>query len=265
MEKLFYISSSSLTDEQSSTLLTCEGAYSQCGIWISEYAKDFEKAYQLTEEWGVSLKVGHAYFSKKEREKSAVLVSRGGGPKTVKHDWDSLNRTYDFSRLCPKCGMDKIQIDPFYLCSEPKYNKVKVYPLDDIYDVFFAEKEWYRQYLAPLGIESRPVMIGVKTPRVSQTTVQLVIHDVESEMNMTPYEKYECNACGRIKYSPKIIDFYPVPEVVPELPIFRSKEYVLTGLLAYRRVFITQQVWQLLVSHKVLKGWYWEPTILRMP
>lgn len=196
-------------------------------------------------------------FNEKEIDNSnyyAVFLPIKGYPQPM-HDGSYRNLT--FGEFYKSSGIKKIgQVNPFILKGEPKWKKEEVvFGLFWEYDAFFAKKEFYKNYLSPLGLDSREVLID-KKGKIGKSVVQVIIPYALSQLKIdkTIYDiGYVCPDSGIKKYSPQILDFLPAFKNPTKQKISLTKEIFGEGLIAYHKIIIDKEVLELFLKHKIIK------------
>lgn len=160
--------------------------------------------------------------------------------------------TYDNSAYCNICGMGLKQKEPFRLKKAPNWSGHKsLFSLNWVYDEFFAKKDFYENLFRSIGIESEKVLL-YKKETVIEDTVQLIIPETEAALNLEGYSFEVCKDCGRKRYDLINKGFFPsFKEDVGDMQIFKSKEWFGTGASARKYVFISAELRNKLIKHKV--------------
>jgi len=207
------------------------------------------------EKWHV-VNLAYTEFTNEELDNAKVLAFTGswehGYPQPEK-DFGYTKKTYDSSNYCKECGTGLKQKEPFQMKAEPKWGKHKLLDLYWIGDELFVEKEFYKKIFEPLAVKSKPVIIH-KTNEEAETVVQLDIPTIEEKLSLDHLNLDECKNCKTKKYSPEIRGFFP--EYSEEIPhdIFKGQEYFGSGGMAFKRIFISQKLRQILLREKVVKA-----------
>ncbi|MBR1463962.1 MAG: hypothetical protein IJ604_11405 [Prevotella sp.] len=165
-----------------------------------------------------------------------------------------LHNTYNTKNMCKKCGTGLIQKDDFRLRRVPKY---PFGGIEWIYDEFFVQTDLYEKVFKPLGIESRPLR-KYKDDSIMETYVQLVIPVIDEPLDLSFYEYQRCPLCGVKKYDPMTYGYFPLQEH-PLPHIYKSKEYFGDGFVAYRKIFVSASLCDLMIKNKMMRYWGFLP------
>ncbi|MEN2436665.1 hypothetical protein AAH994_14710 [Weeksellaceae bacterium A-14] len=208
----------------------------------------------LLERWEV-FDVRGVVFEKNEVLESEYSIITGyniaGYPMPDNLEYQKL--TYNIDNWCSSCGGGLVQKSAFRLKKLPNL-KNKVFGLHWVYDELFVEKDYYEKIFKPLNIANREVML-YKGDKVIDELVQLVLPTCEDELDLVDYEYEICPICGRKKYSPMPLGFFPLQE--NPLPfIYKSKEYFGSGASANRKIFISKDLRDILIKDKAM-AWQW--------
>ena len=196
-------------------------------------------------------------FSEEEVNASdyyAIFLPIKGYPQPTN---DGSYRNLTFVDFYKSSGIKKLgQPNPFILKGEPKWKNNEVaFGVFWEYDTFFAKKEFYENYLMPLGLCSRDVHIDRKGTK-AKSVVQVVIPYASSELKIenTAYDVgYTCSESGIKKYSQQILDFLPTFKDSVNQKICLSKEFFGEGLVASHKIIIDKGVLNLFIKHKIIK------------
>jgi rRNA maturation protein Nop10 len=161
--------------------------------------------------------------------------------------------TYNTSEYCSNCGIGLIQNSPFRLKRVPNLKK-KIFGLNWVYDELFVEKEYYKNNFEPLGIGWREVLL-YKGDKVIENIVQLNLQTSEDDLDLNVYEYEICPKCGRKKYMPMPLGFFPIQHT-PLKYLYKSKEYFGSGASADKKVFISKNMRNKLIEEKHMR-WQW--------
>ncbi len=216
----------------------------------------YKELKPLFDKWEVIDILG-TEFTKKEvlSAEYCVLVDWNSfGYPMPDGDQGYLYNTYETKEMCDECGIGKVQKDDFRVKRVPKY---PFWGLGWIFDEFFVRTDLYKKIFEPFGIECRPLR-KYKDDSIIDSYVQLVIPVIEESFDLTSYEPEICPTCGVTKYDPKVRGYYPQHK--HPLPyIYKSKEYFGGGFSAYRRIFVSALVRDLMIENGMLKYYYFVP------
>ncbi|MBR1402274.1 MAG: hypothetical protein IJ562_11975 [Prevotella sp.] len=219
----------------------------------------YKKLIPLLDKWEADLDFLGSDFTKKERLSAdyCIITTWGAyGYPMPDNDFGYLHNTYETKGMCSKCGTGLIQKDDFRVRKVPKH---PFWGLEWIYDEFFVRTDLYEKVFKPLGIESRPLR-KYKDDSIIDTYVQLVIPVIDEPLDLSTYDFKLCPKCGIIKYDPKTHGYFPLQEH-PLPHIYKSKEYFGDGFVAYRRIYVSAYLRDLMIENKMLKLPYFTPCV----
>lgn len=164
-------------------------------------------------------------------------------------DFGYLNKSYDLTNYCKGCGVGAEQINSLRILSEIPWKKPGIINLHWIYDQLLIEKTTYLNLLKPLGIGFIPVVID-RTSKESDTTVQIDIKEASEDLEIgVAYVK--CKECNRKKYKPEQYGFFKGYIETPKTIIHTKESYGQDGL-AYKRIVLPKNIFQLLLENKII-------------
>jgi hypothetical protein len=91
-----------------------------------------------------------------------------------------------------------------------------------------------------------------------KSVVQLVIPKLQTNLNIKS-EGEICEVCGKTRYSSKISDYFPKPDV-NNFDIIKTKEFFGTGHVAFNRILVSNDFMNDLISNKVARIHQFVPT-----
>jgi len=213
--------------------------------------KLYKKIKPLLEKWEVNLDYIGVDFTKKERDSAQYsIIDRWNsfGYPMPDSDLSYLYNTYETKNMCKKCGIGAIQKEDFRVLKTPKY---PVWGLEWVYDELFIRKDLYRKIFEPLGIGFRH-MRNFKNDSIVDSYIQLEIPLINESLDFPSYYPNKCPICGVIKYDPKVQGFYPLHK--HPLPyIYKSMEYFGSGFSAYRKIFVSAFIRNLMIKNGIFK------------
>jgi rubredoxin len=201
------------------------------------------------EKWEVQDVLGTDFTKKEVLSADYCIIDRWNdyGYPMPDNDGSYLYKTYETKEMCPKCGVGKVQKDNFRVKKVPKY---PIWGLGWIFDEFFVRTDLYQKIFKPLGIECRPLR-KYKDDSIIESFVQLVIPVIDEPLDLTYYESWTCPMCGTTKYNAMTIGYYPLQE--HPLPyIYKSKEIYGDGFSAYRKIFVSACLRDLMIENKMM-------------
>lgn len=158
-------------------------------------------------------------------------------------DFGYLERTYDLSRYCSKCGIEKKQRSPFRFKREPRWGKRHILQLNWVFDEFFVLPEVWESVFKPLDVPSSPV-IDDRSGRELENVVQLNVRAIaEAATGLVNHPSEVCASCTARKHSPFVRDFFPAPTSYPDRHMFKTREYFGAGASAFRCVIVSSALW----------------------
>lgn len=200
-----------------------------------------------------NISYGTIYDNKEINNASLLVYNATGadGYPQPEDDFGYIGTTYKKEWYCTVCGTGLIQQSPFRLKKAPKWGNKKMFELNWVFDEIFVRKDVYEEIFAPIGIKSYPVLLYKKETEI-EDTVQLIITEVETPLDLENQPFEICPVCNTKKYHPQIKGFFPpFKGAVPALPIFKSKEYFGSGASAHNKIFMTQELRQKMLKHKI--------------
>ncbi|MGE3801053.1 MAG: hypothetical protein AB7H80_08540 [Candidatus Kapaibacterium sp.] len=209
--------------------------------------------------------IEYAEFTAQELNEASLLFYTGtweNGYPQPKRNKAYLNATFDLSRYCSVCGIGKVQNAPFRIKSEPKWGKRKMFELFWEPDALFVESTFYETYLSPLGLLSKEVLIH-KSEKVANSVVQVLLPDIDLHLDLSEISYENCTNCHRAKYSPVVRKPYRKRKEldVAAPSIFRGNNYFGSGGLAFKQIFISQEVRKQWIQLKATRQHQFVPVI----
>lgn len=218
------------------------GAYS-FDIEEGEIYDKINKSY--LKKWEVERSGGTLYNDKDIKESELlVYVSTWVNGYPQPEDVMSYKKlTYNLYNYCHACGIGSVQKEPFRLRRAPDWGRKKMFELNWIFDEVFVKKDLYESVFRGMGLDYWPVLI-CKKETIIEDTIQLKIPIVENSLLLENQPFEVCKKCGRKKYDPQIMGYFPglKKEVPEQLKIFKTSEYFGSGGAADRRILIKKEV-----------------------
>ncbi len=211
--------------------------------------------------------VKHSFskFSKQELDNALYYALNGLYQKNNGYPEPQKRMLYEdeiFKFKNKQFRVNKTQIAPFKV-KKPKYGKTqKGFHLELEFEFVFFKKDFYQEILAPLGLQSMPVL-NYKTGKPLEDTIQLVIPIAKSKLLLenSAYDIHPPEETGGFKqYALQTLDFFPPFENEFDFHICYSQEELLRG---HRKIIISKEFCDLLVEHKVIKYNTWSLTPLK--
>jgi hypothetical protein len=157
---------------------------------------------------------------------------------------------YDYPVDAPFNGFIGVkQKSLFFLKKEPNWGSKKIFQLNWIGDEIFVRKDIYNEIFRKYGLEAKPVLLYKKNT-VIEDTMQLVIPETTVSLRLSDF-KYAMTPNGNKQYVPYYHGFFPNFESRINLHIWKSKEWFGSGKQSFKRIFITQQLRQEFLKHKL--------------
>ncbi len=210
----------------------------------------YSKLAFLFENWEVLDTLGVEFTKNEILTADYCVVDRWSlfGYPMLDNDMGYLYNTYDTNNMCDECGIGLIQKDDFRVRKVPKY---PFWGLGWIFDEFFVRTDLYEKIFKPLGIECRPLR-KYKDDSIIDSYVQLVIPVTDEPLDLSTYDSQLCPKCNIIKYNPKTHGYYPL-QAHPFPHIYKSKEYFGAGFSAFRRIYVSAYLRDLMIENKMLR------------
>lgn len=204
-------------------------------------------------------------FTEKEKQLVSwlrVFPSWENGYPQPEDDFSYKSFTYDLSdSFCQECGCGYKQKAPFQILKEPSWGTKHIFRLHWVPDAFFVRKEFFSRVLEPLGIDSYPVLKYGSNIEL-KTVVQIKIeHELNVEPNLQNSLFEFCQTCNRKKYMPIRKGLLPTIDFKNQqihLHLIKSKEYYGSGGEAYKLIYCSQELYQILKNNKI-KGVEFHP------
>ncbi|MGS2765219.1 hypothetical protein [Sinomicrobium sp. M5D2P9] len=258
--KIMYHLALDWTDERI-RVMNSFNLYPKKGFTAIQIEEDkYLKLKSHLKKWG-DIGVRYPEFTNKELKESLVsakINAHTHGYPMPDMDFGYLDLTYDLSDYCEICGIGKKQKDAFRLKNIPKKGKKKLFSIGWVFDEYFVERELYNEVFRPLGIKSREVLKYTEDIPF-EDTVQLVLEETEELLNLEDNPIERCGKCGRWKYQPMPQGFYPKYKNIIA-PMFKSKDYFGTGTEARKRIFVSQELREILIEKKIDSPKWYTPT-----
>jgi len=220
----------------------------------------YYKIKPLVHKWGFS-DIRYPEFTKKELKESLLSAKSNShihGYPMPDLNFEYLSLTYDLTNYCEICGIGKKQKDAFRLKNVPKEGKKRFFGINWVFDEYFVELDLYNEIFKPLNIKYREIL-QYKNEKPFDTHVQLILPETSEELDLKDYPTESCSKCGRVKYQPMPQGFYPRYKSIIA-PLFKSKDYFGTGSEARKRVFLTKELRDKLISLKIERDSWYIPT-----
>ncbi len=213
----------------------------------------YNKIKGYLNDWGVSDSVV-SKFSEDDLSKVNLLVFNGvwaNGYPMPDDDDGYKNITYNSNSYCQKCGGGLVQMQPFRLKKAPAWGDRELFSLNWIFDEIFVRKDFYENVLKSYDIEARPVFLYKKEVTV-EDTVQINIPITEDRLRLDSYSYIICDNCSRKRYDLISHGFFP-PFIkrTNKLHLFKSFEDFGTGGNTRKYIFISQDLRQIFLKHKI--------------
>ena len=87
---------------------------------------------------------------------------------------------------------------------------------------------------------------------------QLVLPELQGGLELSHLSQEVCDECGRIRYSPTFIGFFPLPKQV-DFFMTKTKEFFGSGHSAYQKILVTNVAMKELIKHKLAKQHQFAP------
>ena len=217
----------------------------------------YKSLIPLFEKWEADLDFIGTDFTKKEILSANYCIKKSCnsfGYQRPDNDMGYLYNTYDTNKMCDECGIGLIQKDDFRVRKVPKY---PFWGLGWIFDEFFVRTDLYEKIFKPLGIECRPLR-KYKDDSIIDSYVQLVIPVIDEPLDLLTYDSELCPKCGMTKYNPKTHGYYPLQET-PLPYIYKSKEYFGSGFRAFRRIYVSSYLRDMMIEKGMMRCRYFVP------
>lgn len=217
----------------------------------------FVKIRDLLKREGIHIST-NATFTKEECKKAAygvITAMHTCGYPQPDHNFGYLNLTYDLTNYCEECGAGKVQKDAFRIS---KIAKHKMFELGWIDDELFVHTDIYNHFFKPMGIGCR-IVRKYHSEDILESVVQLLIPETSEKLFLPDeYNPIKCIKCGTIKYTPHVIDYFPLQKV-PIGPIYKGAEYYGSGHVAKKNIYVSAELRDMLVKHKIAHLQFFSP------
>ncbi|MDR3711362.1 MAG: hypothetical protein P4L51_01000 [Puia sp.] len=220
---------------------------------LYEDSKEYIKLKPYFEKWQVMDMIG-TEFADEEVESAEILVANAqwlNGCPQPEEKFSYIGLTYSDEGSCKACGIRGAQKAPFRLKKEPNWGNKKIFHLNWVFDEFFVRRDVYETFFKKYGIEVMPVLLH-KKDTVIESTVQLIVPEVEVPLVLDNFDYEVCGVCGVKKYAPYFRGFFPgFKGAISNLFMWKSKERFGTGANAFKRTFLTKEVRRELINNKM--------------
>ncbi|PYF72975.1 hypothetical protein [Pedobacter nutrimenti] len=190
-------------------------------------------------------------FTDEEIFEAEVLCFTGGRPFAYPQPEEPkfLENTYLDS--CYNCGCFGDQKSDFIVKKEPNLKPNSVATLHWVFGELFSETDLYQEFFKKMGLSRRTLKLknGHET---AKSVVQVLLPKLKRELNMNGLEFSTCPVCGRVKYTPSTIGFFPKPET-EDFHIIRTREFFGSGHSADHRILLTNNVMKEMIQLKIAK------------
>ena len=221
---------------------------------LEETSTEYQQLKPYLEKWKALDTVGMIFTEDENNNAKQLvfLVNWDNGYPMPDDDNGYKKTTYDDSDYCNTCGMGLKQKEPFRLKKAPNWSGHKrMFSLNWVYDELFARKDFYESLFNPIGIQSEKVLL-YKKETVIDDTVQLIIPETETSLNLEGYPYEVCKVCNRKRYNLINKGLFPsFKDDVGDMQIFKSKELFGTGASARKYIFVSQALRQELIKSKI--------------
>jgi hypothetical protein len=145
------------------------------------------------------------------------------------------------------------QSGPVRLRGEPVWGKKHVMQVNWIFDEYFVRPETWKDVFRPFGIEAIPVL-HYKTGCELKSVLQLKVDTIATSELAIPKEhpRSVCPSCGRTRFDPLAIGFFPNFISPQTQPIIRSREFFGSGALASKVIVVSQELFATFKTKKCL-------------
>jgi hypothetical protein len=218
----------------------------RCGVAIEEGHRTFviserSPAWPMVRTWAEANRAGNVVsteFDQSEIESAGWLALSPEwhhGYPVPRDAFEYLERTYDLTSYCVRCGVGAVQKAPFRMLREPRWGRHNILQLNWIFDEYFATPAISTSTFEPRGVPNRPVLNvrGDPLAKVAQLKIDTLV-----DIDMSGYPGEVCRDCGVVRYRPISIGGMP-PLIKPlEVSAAKSCQYFGVGRASYRVVII---------------------------
>ncbi len=219
---------------------------------LFEDSQEYKNIKKLVNYLGLQDDLIGTDFTNEEIEKSDFLVFKGawanGYPQPETNRRELWGNT--FANNCFECGIHVDQIAPWQI-KQPKLGSHRLFMLNWVNDVLFADKELYQSFFKSILIEKKEVILYKKNTTI-QSVVQLDIPTAMFKLELNNLNFSTCPVCSRIKYTPTVSGFYTSPKE-NNLTIVRTQEFFGTGHAAFNKIIVSNEIMQQLIKRKLAK------------
>ncbi|TJY63551.1 hypothetical protein FAZ19_18410 [Sphingobacterium alkalisoli] len=218
---------------------------------VDEKSQEYKQVREVITKNGWHDSVIGTEFSKQEVYNAEILYFVGARAFSYPEPQSPsfLESTYFDS--CKECGIYGEQKADFAIKKQPILGSGGLGTLHWVYDELFSTYEVYKNYFEGLNMDFRPVKLMNK--KVSaENIVQLIIPLHNTSLEMARFESSSCEVCGRIKYSPSIHGFFPLPKG-NSFHITKTNEFFGSGHSASHRILVSNEMMQQMIQHKMAK------------
>jgi len=194
-------------------------------------------------------------FTKQEIDTAEVLCFLGAPSFAYPEPQEPayLNATY--ADVCHKCGIYGDQKADFVIRKDIRLSKNKLASLHWVFGELFCDIDIYDSFFkSKLPFRSLEIKGGNKSDFIRQ----FVLPELQRGLELSHLSQEICDECGRIKYSPTIIGFFPLPKQV-DFFIAKTKEFFGSGHSAYQKILVSNVAMKELIKHKLAKQHQFAP------
>ncbi|PTS93383.1 hypothetical protein DBR11_25405 [Pedobacter sp. HMWF019] len=190
-------------------------------------------------------------FTDKEILEAEILCFTGGRAFSYPHPEEPKFLENTYLNSCGYCGAFGKQKTDFVIKKEPNLKYNSVVSLHWAFGEIFCNSDSYKDFFKKLGLEYRPVIVK-KENQPSESVVQVVLPLADSELRIKEVDFTKCSHCGRIKYTPNTIGFFPQPED-ENFSIMNTQEFFGSGHSAAHRILLTNDVMKEMIKSNMAK------------
>lgn len=210
------------------------------GFEISEDDPNWTDVHRLAQDYKITEFV-KTEFAEHENRSASVLCMLASLQKGFPSDGnflEFLGKTYDLANYCLHCGAGGVQANPFRIKSVRDLKRT-VWQLNWLFDEFLVARETWTSVFKPFGVECLPVLFDQTGDEVGSVVQLQIAH--ETDLAPGDLVAVECLHCGRKKSPLSLRGFSPSPVAIPA-PLFKSTNLFGTGANAFRRVFVSSEL-----------------------
>lgn len=225
---------------------------------FSEESDEYNLLKNYIEIYNLNDSVIGTEFTDEEILDAEILCFNGGKPFGYPQPEEPKYLENTYLNSCYTCGGFGDQKADFVVKKEPNLKLNSVATLHWVFGELFSETSLYEGFFKKMGLEKRAVIIK-KGMAIAKSAVQVILPELETDLNMGDLSFSTCTTCGRVKYIPSTIGFFPRPGKM-DFSITRTRAFFGSGHSADHRILVTNKVMKEMIDRKIAKKHQFVPS-----